>query len=61
MGEVIATIPDGTPAFTVERLMTPPCGGELNADGRPISPLDCLPAGHALSAVIEVLQESSAW
>ena len=43
MGEVIAAIPDGTPALTVERLMTPP-SGELNVDG-PISP--GLAAGRA--------------
>jgi hypothetical protein len=58
--KVIAAIPEGTSAVTLERVMTQP-SEELYIDGRPVSPRNWLLAGNEPGAVVEIVRQLYAW
>ena len=58
--KVIAAIPEGTSAVTLERVMTQP-SQELYVDGQPVSPRDWLLAGNEPGLVVELVQQLYAW
>jgi excisionase family DNA binding protein len=58
--KVIAAIPVGTSAVTMERVMTQP-SEELYVDGRPCSPRDWLLAGNEPGPVVDLVQQLYAW
>jgi hypothetical protein len=58
--KVIAAIPEGTSAVTLERVMTQP-SQELYVDGRPVSPRHWLLAGNEPGAVVDLVQQLYAW
>jgi len=58
--KVIAAIPEGTSAVTLERVMTQP-SQELYVDGQPVSPRDWLLAGNEPEAVVELVRQLYAW
>lgn len=58
--KVIAAIPAGTSAVTLERVMTQP-SDELYVDGRPVSPRAWLLAGNEPGAVVDLVGLLYAW
>jgi hypothetical protein len=58
--KVIAAIPEGTSAVTLERVMTQP-SEELYIDGKPVSPRNWLLAGNEPGAVVEIVRQLYAW
>lgn len=58
--KVIAAIPEGTSAVTLERVMTQP-SEELYVDGKPVSPRNWLLAGNDPGAVVEIVRQLYAW
>jgi len=58
--KVIAAIPEGTSAVTLERVMTQP-NDELYVDGLPASPRDWLLAGKEPAAVVDIVRQLYAW
>ena len=58
--KVVAAIPEGTSAVTLERVMTQP-SDELYVDGRPVSPRDWLLAGKEPAAVVDIVRQLYAW
>lgn len=58
--KVIAAIPEGTSAVTLERVMTQP-SEELYVDGQPISPRNWLLAGNEPAAVVDIVRQLYAW
>ena len=58
--KVIAAIPDGTSAVTLDRVMTQP-NDELYVDGLPASPRDWLLAGKEPAAVVDIVRQLYAW
>ena len=58
--KIIAAIPEGTSAVTLERVMTQP-NDELYVDGLPASPRDWLLAGKEPAAVVDIVRQLYAW
>jgi excisionase family DNA binding protein len=58
--KVIAVIPEGTSAVTLERVMTLP-SAELYVDGQPVSPRNWLLAGNDPAAVVDMVRQLYAW
>lgn len=58
--KVIAAIPEGASAVTLERVMTQP-SDELYVDGQPVSPRDWLLAGKQPTAVVDIVRQLYAW
>ena len=58
--KVIAAIPEGTSAVTLDRVMTQP-NDELYVDGLPASPRDWLLAGKEPAAVVDIERQLYAW
>jgi hypothetical protein len=58
--KVIAAIPEGTSAVTLERVMTQP-SEELYIDGQPVSPRNWLLAGNEPAAVVDIVRQLYAW
>ena len=58
--KVIAAIPEGTSAVTLERVMTQP-SDELYVDGLPVSPRDWLLAGKDPVVVVDIVRQLYAW
>lgn len=58
--KVIAAIPAGASAVTVERVMTQPTD-ELYLDGQPVSPRDWLLAGQSPASVTDLVAQLYAW
>ena len=58
--KVIAAIPEGTSAVTMERVMTQP-SDELYVDGQPVSPRDWLLAGKEPAAVVDIVRQLYGW
>ena len=58
--KVVAAIPAGTSAVTIERVMTQPTE-ELYIDGRPASPRDWLLAGNPPAPVSDLIAQLYAW
>lgn len=57
---VIAAIPEGTSAVSVQRVMTEP-SDELYLDGAPVSPRHWLLAGQDATPVVEMVRQLYAW
>lgn len=57
---IIAAIPDGVSAVTVQRVITEP-SDELYLDGAPVSPRHWLLAGQDPTPVTEMLEQLYAW
>lgn len=58
--KVIAAIPAGTSALTIDRVMTQ-ATDELYLDGTAVSPRDWLLAGNAPAAVVDLVAQLYAW
>ncbi len=58
--KVIAAIPEGTSAVTMERVMTQP-SEELYVDGKPVSPRNWLLAGNEPGVVVDIVRQLYAW
>lgn len=58
--KVIAGIPEGTSAVTLERVMTQP-SEELYIDGKPVPPRNWLLAGNDPAAVVQIVRQLYAW
>ena len=58
--KVIAAIPEGTSAVTLERVMTQP-SQELYVDGQPVSPRDWLLTGNEPETVVDLVRQLYAW
>ena len=58
--KVIAGIPEGTSAVTLQRVMTQP-SEELYIDGKPVSPRNWLLTGNEPGAVVEIVRQLYAW
>jgi hypothetical protein len=58
--KVVAAIPEGTSALSVQRIMTEP-SDELYIDGAPVSPREWLLAGQDAAPVAEMVEQLYAW
>ena len=57
---IIAAIPHGTSAVTMQRVMTEP-SDELFLDGQAVSPRDWLIAGRVAPPIVEMIEQLYAW
>lgn len=58
--KVIAAIPEGASAITLERVMTAP-SDELYVDAAPVSPRDWLLTGNDPAVVVDMVRQLYAW